>query len=169
MVQRIGTVFSKCRICLLIPISPKIWPASPPSKEGGGGAGWWRWYPPCFGRYLHNPCLHPGTPLEEGGSGAWRWRDNILPALDQLQLHHGWPVQKSLLYLVFTSLFILWTFDLILRGFVKSCVNGCSLSVLKCAPQNNLMCGIGQYKPCLKLVFTSHIKFVHLHCANCLF
>ena len=50
-------------------------------------------------------CLFPSSRkmnfLKQGCSGTWRWRDDVLPALDQLQLHHGWPVQEFFILVSF--------------------------------------------------------------------
>ena len=50
-------------------------------------------------------CSEEADSSKQGCSGAGRWREDVLPALDQLQLHHGWPVQESLQYLLPSEFF----------------------------------------------------------------
>ena len=69
------------------------------------------------------------------------------------------------------AFWILLCFGFNLRGFVESCLNSCSLCMLKCAAQNNLTCWI--YVEHIELNISSRdtylmLLLVHLHCANCL-
>ena len=64
-------------------------------------------------------CLNAGyvcfcpNPLEvhsskKRGRGAGRWRDDVVPTLNQLQLHHGWPGQQSFTFFFYVLLWLTW-------------------------------------------------------------